>query len=50
MMELIDAEKQRADVVRKLAEVEQTEPAHLNPNSDPPIRKDAQLKVHVVDA
>lgn len=27
-----------------------TEPALMNPNSNPPIRKDAQLKVHVVDA
>jgi len=49
-MEIADSNSQREDAARKLREVEQTEPAHINPNSNPPIRKDAQLKVHVVDA
>ena len=48
MMEIIDSNNQREDVVRKLEDVRMTEPTQINPTTG--LRRDAKLKVHVVDA
>lgn len=47
-MEIIDSNNQREDVVRKLEDVRMTEPTQINPTTG--LRRDAKLKVHVVDA